>query len=108
MATPISREAKSTTTGPPRTLGGGYLFGVPVGDLGWFASLLMGLASGFLAFFLATFCAIISFLILNSAGHKLDYALTYRRFGLPAGILVGVLALSYLGTLWIRRHLRRA
>ena len=38
-----------------RTLGAGYLFGAPVGDLGWFASLLMGTATGFAAFFAATF-----------------------------------------------------
>ncbi len=28
-----------------------YLFGIPMGGLGWFASLLMGTATGFVAFF---------------------------------------------------------
>ena len=31
----------------PRTFGSGYLFGVPLGDLGWFTSLLMSFALGF-------------------------------------------------------------
>src|ERR1700677_4086911 len=31
----------------PRAFGSGYLLGVPLGDLGWFSSLLMGVALGF-------------------------------------------------------------
>ena len=102
----VSQSAGSTA---PRTLGGGYLFGVPVGDLGWFTSLLMSLATGFAAFFAATFCGIISILIYCSATHHaVDYSLSYRRIGLPVGVLVGIVALGYLGTLWARRQLRRA
>ena len=37
----------------------GVLFGIPLGDLGWFASLLMGVATGMAAFFLTTFVAIV-------------------------------------------------
>ncbi len=93
----------------PRALGAGFLFGVPVGDLGWFATLLMGLATGFAAFFAATFVAIISILVYNTAGHHtVDFALSYRRIGLPIGLIVAVLALSYLGSLWIRRQTRSA
>ena len=104
----MSREVQTGLQSGPRTIAGGYLFGVPVGDLGWFATLLTSFASGFLAFFFATFCAILALLVLNGAGHKLDYALTYRRVGLPIGIVVGVLVLGYLGTLWVRRQIRRA
>ena len=105
----MSRQSQVPVTGAPRTFGGGYFFGVPVGDLGWFSRLLIGLALGFLAFFLATFCAIFAVLFLNSFGHRsLDYTLSYRHVGLPIGIVVAILALSYLGTLWIRRQLRRA
>ena len=105
----MSRQSQVPATGAPRTFGGGYFFGIPVGDLGWFSSLLIGLALGFLAFFIATFCAIFTVLFLNSFAHQsLDYALTYRRIGLPIGIVVAILALSYLGTLWVRRQLRRA
>ncbi len=103
------RDGQTIAGEARRTLGSGYLFGVPVGGLGWFASVLIGLASGFLAFFLATFCAIVAVLILNSTSHnQLDYALTYRRVGLPIGAAVAVLALSYLGMLWVRRQIRRA
>jgi hypothetical protein len=103
---PVSQHGSST---PPRTIGSGYLFGVPLGDLGWFSSLLMSFAVGFAAFFAATFCAIVGTLFYNTALHRsVDFALTYKRVGLPVGLLVLVLALGYLGTLWVRRQLRKA
>jgi len=34
----VSQQRSSTTA---RGFGSGYLFGVPLGDLGWFTSLLM-------------------------------------------------------------------
>ena len=87
----------------------GYLFGIPLGDLGWFASLLMSFALGFAAFFAATFFAIFGVLIYNTATHHaVDFALTYKRIGLPAGLLMLVVALGYLGTLWVRRQLRES
>jgi hypothetical protein len=93
----------------PRTTGPGYLFGVPMGDLGWFTSLLMSAALGMAAFFAATFCAIVTILFYNTATHHaVDFALTYKRVGLPVGVLVLLVALSYLGTLWVRRQLRRS
>ena len=92
-----------------RTSGSGYLFGVPLGDLGWFASLLMSFALGFAAFFAATFFAIFGVLIYNTATHHaVDFALTYKWVGLPVGLLVLVMALGYLGTLWVRRQVRRS
>jgi hypothetical protein len=92
----------------PRTVGSGYLFGVPLGDLGWFTSLLMSFALGFAAFFAATFCAIIGTLFYNTVTHRaVDFALTYKRVGLPVGLLVLVAALGYLGTMWVRRQLRK-
>jgi hypothetical protein len=104
--THVSQDRSSTT---PRTFGSGYLFGVPVGGLGWFSSLLMSVAVGFAAFFAATFFAIIGTLFYNSIGHHaVDYALTYRRVGLPVGLVVLAVALAYMGTLWVRRKLRKA
>ena len=91
-----------------KTLMNGYLFGAPVGDLGWFASLLMGLASGMAAFFAATFVGIMSILFWNAAGHKADFTVSYRLIGLPIGLLVMALALGYLGMLWTRRISRKA
>ena len=108
MAQLTYRPDSSPNRAGPRSFGGGYLFGVPLGDLGWFASLLMGLATGFTAFFLATFLGIVGLLIANSTGHRADYAISYRWIGLPGGVLVAVVARSYLGTLWARRIARSA
>jgi len=91
-----------------RASGPGTLFGVPVGDLGWFASLLMGTATGFAAFFAATFLGIFGILIYNTAAHgNVDFSYSYLRVGLPVGLVVLVVALGYLGTLWVRRITRR-
>ena len=93
----------------PRSFASGYLFGIPLGDLGWFGSLLIGVASGFFAFFASTFCAILFVLIYNTAFHgTIDFALTYRRVGSPIGVVVMAAALGYLGTLWFKRILRRS
>jgi ABC-type dipeptide/oligopeptide/nickel transport system permease subunit len=103
--TQASQSERSTT---PRTLGAGYLFGVPLGDLGWFTTLLMSFALGFAAFFATTFFAIFAILFYNTVTHHaVDFALTYKLVGFPVGLLVLVVALGYLGTLWVRRHFRR-
>ncbi|HWZ01256.1 MAG TPA: hypothetical protein VNX17_09260 [Edaphobacter sp.] len=69
----------------------------------------MSFALGFAAFFAATFFAIFAVLIYNTATHHaVDFALTYKRVGIPVGLLVLVVALGYLGTLWVRRQLRRS
>ena len=104
----MARASGIETQSGPRTLGNGYLFGAPVGDLGWFASLLMGTATGFAAFFASTFLAIFGILIYNSVTHRaVDFALSYRRVGLPVGLTVMAVALGYLGMLWAKRQLRR-
>jgi hypothetical protein len=91
-----------------RVSGPGTLFGVPIGDLGWFASLLMGTATGFAAFFAATFLGIVGIGIYNSTSPgKIDFSYSYLRVGLPVGMLVLVIALVYLGVLWVRRITRR-
>ena len=83
------------------------LFGIPLGDLGWFQSLLMGLAAGMAAFFAATFCAIVSLLFYSAfAHHTPDYAIAYKRIGLPVGLVIGISALLYLGVQWSRRMIR--
>ncbi len=92
----------------PRAMGQGYFFGVPVGDLGWFASLLMSIAVGFMGFCAATFLGIVGIGIYNGSTHRsVDFALSYERFGVPAGLVLLVAALGYLGTLWVKRQLRR-
>lgn len=82
----------------------GVLLGIPLGDLGWFQSLLMGLAVGFAAFFATTFFAILGFLVDAGVTHHMpDMALTYRRFGFPVGVVVAIAALSYLGLQYTRQ-----
>jgi hypothetical protein len=104
----MAHASQNGLSSSPRTFGGGYLFGVPLGDLGLFSSLLMSFATGFAAFFAATFCAIVVLLIYNTASHHpIDFAFTYTRVGLPVGVLVLLIALAYLGTLWVRRQLRK-
>jgi hypothetical protein len=86
----------------------GVLFGIPLGDLGWFASLLMGTATGFAAFFLTTFLSIVALLIYRIAsGHNPDFAIAYRDIGFPVGCVVLALALGYLAVLYVRRMARR-
>lgn len=86
----------------------GVLLGIPLGDLGWFQSLLMGAATGMAAFFLSTFVAILSMLLYMSVTHHaVDFAKSYRDFGFPIGVVVMALALSYLGVQWARRMARK-
>jgi hypothetical protein len=105
----MGQIANSGAGAGPRAFGAGYVFGVPVGDLGLFTSLVMGIASGFAAFFAATFCGIVGILVYNGSTHgTVDYALSYKAVGLPVGLLVMVVALSFLGTMWVRRMVRKA
>ena len=102
------RESTYSPRLPERkTFANGYVFGAPVRDLGWFATVLMGLASGMAAFFAATFVGIMSILFWNAAGHHADFTVSYRLIGLPIGATVMVAALAYLGTFWVKRIFRR-
>ena len=105
----MTHPAHTGAHAAPRTSGAGSLFGVPLGDLGWFGSLLIGVASGFLAFFASTFCAIVVIMVWNTALHSnIDFADSYKFVGLPIGSVVMACALGYLGTLWIKRVLRKS
>jgi ABC-type dipeptide/oligopeptide/nickel transport system permease subunit len=87
----------------------GVLFGIPLGDLGWFASLLMGIAVGMAAFFATTFVAIVVMLVEQTATHRVPpYDIAYRHFGFPVGVTVMALALGYLGVNWTRRMARKS
>ena len=103
----MSRTASIQADSTSRGFANGYLFGVPLGNLGWFGTVLIALASGFLAFFAMTFCAIFGILFYNTAAHgAVDYALSYKWVGLPAGLLVLAFSSVYLGRLWLRRMTR--
>jgi hypothetical protein len=87
--------------------GGGKVLGFPLEGFGLFTSLLLSVAAAFFTFFATTCIAIFGFLIWNAtAAHKLDFADTYLYVGLPAGVLVLLIALPTFGTLWLRAKLR--
>jgi len=106
MSPAISNHASNTAV--RKTFAAGYVFGAPVQELGLIASLIMGLATGFIGFFAATFVGIVVVMVLNGAGHPADYTVCYRLIGLPVGIVLGVSALAYLGTFWVKRISRKA
>ncbi len=86
----------------------GELFGIPLGDLGWFQSLIMGVATGMAAFFLTTFLAIVALLVyMMATGKHPDFAETYRLAGFPVGVVVMAFALIFLGVQWARRMKRK-
>jgi hypothetical protein len=85
-----------------------FLFGIPIGQLGWFATVLMGTAAGFAAFFAGTFLGILGILFASAITHTtLDYAMAYRRVGFPVGMLVLVASLGFLISLRLRRGFRK-
>ncbi|HEV2276260.1 MAG TPA: hypothetical protein VGR96_18965 [Acidobacteriaceae bacterium] len=85
--------------------GRGVFFGVPLGDLGLFSSLLIAAAVGFLSFFLFTFLSIFGIMIYNGMGHSLDYADSYKYIAFPVACVVLAVSLAFFGTLWVRRKL---
>jgi hypothetical protein len=85
----------------------GKFFGIPLGDFGFFTSLLMATAVGFVSFFLFTFLAIFGIMIYNGMGHHVDYAESYKYISFPAGCIVLAISLIFFGTLWLRRKLSR-
>jgi len=79
-------------------------FGAPIGEFGWFASLLIGATLGFCAFFLTTFLGIVGISIYNAvAKANVSYACSYMPGGVVVGSLVMLSAWAYLGKLWIAR-----
>lgn len=104
---PTANESKPAAT--PKKPSAAYLFGVPIGELGWFATLLIGAATGFASFFAATFLGIVLLMLYNTLGHgNADYAISYRLIGFPIGVLMLVVATLYLVSLRMRRLFRGA
>ena len=90
----------TATTQPAR------LLGIPLGDFGFFSSLLLSLASGFLAFFSTLFLAIIALLVWNGIGHhQVNYADSYLYVAFPIGLIVLAVALLFFTGTWLRRKL---
>ena len=85
---------------------GPKFFGIPFGDFGLFATLLLSLSLGFLAFFAVTFVSIFGILIFNGVTHHtVDLSSSYKFIALPAGAFVLILSLFVLGGAWLRRRL---
>jgi hypothetical protein len=82
---------------------GTRVFGIPLGDFGFFTSVLMAFTVGFLSFFLFTFLAIVGVMIYNGMGHQVDYAASYKYISFPAACVVLVASLIFFATLWLRR-----
>ncbi len=90
----------TATTEPAR------LLGIPLGDFGLFSTLLLSLASGFLAFFGTCFLAIIGLLFWNLLGHNhVNYADSYRYIAFPIGLAVLAFALVFFTGAWLKRRL---
>ena len=99
----ISAGKAGPFANPPAT----RIFGIRAGDFGLFASTLIAVALGFIAFFGTTFLAIFSLLIYNSAGHHhVTLDTSYKLYGLTAGILVLAISFVTLLAVWLRRKLR--
>jgi len=88
----------TATTQPTR------LLGIPLGDFGLFSSLLLSVASGFLAFFATLFLAIVALLFWNLIGHNhVNYADSYLYVAFPTGLVVLTLAFFFFTGTWLRR-----
>lgn len=87
---------------------GARIFGFPLEGFSLFQSLLLAFASAFLTFFATTCVAIFALLAWNIVGgHAVSYVDTYLYVGLPAAILVLVVALPMFLVLWVRAKARK-
>lgn len=87
---------------------GGTFLGFPLEGFNLFQSLLLSFASAFFTFFLTTTLAIFALLAWNLFGHHtVNYADSYLYVGLPAALVVLLIALPVFATLWIRAKTRR-
>jgi len=81
----------------------GKIFGFPLEGFSLFQSLLLAFASAFFTFFLSTAIAIFALLFWNAgATHKINFADSYLYVGLPAGVVVLLIALPYFLFVWVR------
>jgi hypothetical protein len=100
-----ARELSSVPRMPSGDRTGRFL-GIPLGDLGFFSSLLIAFAFGFLVFFATCFVSIFSLLFYNSAGHHaVNMSDAYKYAAFPAGLAALALALVVLLGFWVRRKI---
>ncbi len=100
----MSYIAAGTAALPPGS--GPRFLGIPYGDFGLFATVLLSAALGFMTFFAVTFVSIFAILIHNSLTHRaIDLSDSYKYIALPAGSLVLLVSLAVLGSVWLKRRL---
>jgi hypothetical protein len=81
------------------------VWGVPIG-FGFFSSILIAVALGFITFFGVTFLSIFGLMIYNRAGgHHVTLDTAYKFIALPAGIFMLLLSLAVLLGIWLHRKL---
>jgi hypothetical protein len=87
---------------------GDKIFGFPLEGFSLFQSLLLAVGSAFLTFFAVTCISIFALLAWNLlGGHSVNYADTYLYAGLPAGVLVLLVAVPFFLVLWVRAKVRK-
>lgn len=97
----IAGNANHSNVPAPKSRG--KFLGFPLEGFGFFTSALLTLASGFITFFAVTTIAIFALLAWNIYGnHNIPYNDSYLYAGLPAGIIVFVVAAIVFGVLWFR------
>lgn len=86
---------------------GSTFLGFPLAGFSLFQSLLLAFTSAFFTFFATTCIAIFALLGWNIVGHHtVNYADSYLFVGLPAAVVVLLIALPLFGVLWVRAKLR--
>lgn len=77
-------------------------FKIPIGKLGLVGSVLTSGACGFIAFFVTFFLAIIGVTIYDSSTNTsmLNLTICYRYIAAPVGIVVLLVAATYLLSVW--------
>src|SRR5579884_3681475 len=84
------------------------IFGFPLRGFSLFQSLLLTFAATLITFCAVTMVAIFALLVWNYPGHhSVDFVDTYLYAGLPASLIVLVIALPYFLTMWIRARIQR-
>ncbi len=108
----MSGEIETDRTGPEASGAGvvkpAKLLGIPVGDFGFFATLLVAASAAMLTFFATTFLSIIGVSIYKGiSGSGVSLAVSYKYIAFPTACVVLAVSLVYLMTVWARRKMRQ-
>ena len=85
----------------------GKILGFPLQGFSLFQGMLLSIAAGLLAFWIATGLSIFALLFWNLFGkHSVNFADTYRYIGLPAGLIAFAVAVPFFIFVWMRGKLQ--